>query len=149
MRKTLFFPLLVLVCALLSPGFSSAAEVDPDRMRNLEKELRCLVCQNQSIADSHAGLAADLREELERLMREGKSDDEIRAWMVERYGDFVLYRPPFKPLTWALWLGPFVLLALGGLVIYRVTSSSRKTETDMTSIDPEKLKAALEKGRDA
>ncbi len=149
MRKTLFFPLLALVTSLIAPGFSSAADVDPDRMRNLEKELRCLVCQNQSIADSHAGLAADLREELERLMREGKSDDEIRAWMVERYGDFVLYRPPFKPLTWALWLGPFVLLGLGGLVIYRVTSASRKNESDMTSIDPEKLKAALEKGRDA
>jgi len=140
---------LVFALALFVGSAGHAAEVDPDRMRNLEKELRCLVCQNQSIADSHAPLAADLREELERLMREGKSDDEIRAWMVERYGDFVLYRPPFKPLTWALWLGPFLLLALGGLVIYRVTSVSRRSAKDMTNIDPEKLKAALEKGRDA
>ncbi len=140
---------LVFALALFAGSAGHAAEVDPDRMRNLEKELRCLVCQNQSIADSHAPLAADLREELERLMREGKSDDEIRAWMVERYGDFVLYRPPFKPLTWALWLGPFLLLALGGLVIYRVTSESRRGAKDMTNIDPEKLKAALEKGRDA
>ncbi len=141
--------LLLVAASILVSHAGHAAEVDPDRMRNLEKELRCLVCQNQSIADSHAPLAADLRQELERLMREGKTDDEIRAWMVERYGDFVLYRPPFKPLTWALWLGPFLLLAFGGLVIYRMSSRSRRHEKEMTTIDPEKLKAALEKGRNA
>ena len=101
-------------------GLAGAQEVDPDRMRKLSEELRCLVCQNQSIADSQAPLAEDLRAELERLMREGYSDAEIREWMVARYGDFVLYRPPFNPRTYALWLGPLLLLLLGGALIVRL-----------------------------
>lgn len=126
---------------LLWVGSLQAAEVDPERMRALEEELRCLVCQNQSIADSQAPLAQDLREELQRLMREGRSDDEIRAWMVERYGDFVLYRPPFKPTTWALWLGPLFLVGLGGLLVWRVT---RKPATAAESpVDPKTLQALL------
>ncbi len=147
MTNRLIAPMFLTLAALFTAVPAMSAEVDPERMRNLEKELRCLVCQNQSIADSHADLAADLRQELERLMREGKTDDEIRAWMVERYGDFVLYRPPFKPMTWALWLGPFVLLGLGAIVIYRVTSTSRKSDA-ATAVDPEKLKAALDRGSD-
>lgn len=133
---------LVLVVTMVS---AQAPEIDIERMRNLEKELRCLVCQNQSLADSAAPLAADLRAELERLMREGKTDDEIRTWMVQRYGDFVLYRPPFKPSTWALWLGPFILLALGGLFIWRMSKSGskRSMEASIATVDPEKLRKAL------
>ncbi len=149
MTNRLIAPMLLILAALLTAVPAMSAEVDPERMRNLEKELRCLVCQNQSIADSHADLAADLRKELERLMLEGKTDDEIRAWMVERYGDFVLYRPPFKPMTWALWLGPFVLLGLGAIIIYRVTTTSRKSDSEAAAVDPEKLKAALGRGKDA
>jgi len=93
----------------------SAAE-DPvleKRVMALSEELRCLVCQNQSLADSHADLAVDLRNQVRELMREGKTDDQIREFMVARYGDFVLYKPPVKPTTVVLWVGPFVLL-LGG-----------------------------------
>ncbi len=83
----------------------------------LTAELRCLVCQNQSLADSHADLAIDLKNQVRSQMQAGKSDAEIRDYMVARYGDFVLYRPPLKPTTALLWAGPFVLLAGGGLAL--------------------------------
>jgi cytochrome c-type biogenesis protein CcmH len=85
------------------------------RMLAISEELRCLVCQNESLAASRAELADDLRKEVRRLIRENKTDPEIKEYLVSRYGDFVLYRPPVKPTTWLLWFGPFVLLA-GGVV---------------------------------
>lgn len=85
----------------------------------LAKQLRCLVCQNETIADSRAGLAVDLRNKLREQMAAGKSDAEIIAFMTERYGDFVLYRPPLKATTVLLWTGPFVLLAVGVLIGWR------------------------------
>ena len=81
---------------------------------NLASELRCLVCQNQSLADSHADLAIDLRNQVREQMKAGKTDDEIRAWLTQRYGDFVLYRPPVKITTMAAVVRPFLLLAGGG-----------------------------------
>jgi cytochrome c-type biogenesis protein CcmH len=98
---------------------SGRAFEDPaqqERYEQLIRDLRCLVCQNQSIADSNAMLASDLRREVRDLMEAGRSDDEIRAFMTERYGDFVLYRPPVKPRTWLLWSAPALLL-LGGIGI--------------------------------
>jgi cytochrome c-type biogenesis protein CcmH len=86
------------------------------RIKHLEGELRCLVCQNQTLADSNAELADDLRREVRSLALSGKSDDEIKAYLVQRYGDFVLYRPPVKPSTWVLWAGPFGLLGGGALL---------------------------------
>jgi cytochrome c-type biogenesis protein CcmH len=86
------------------------------RLKRLEGELRCLVCQNQTLADSNADLAADLRREVRDLARSGKSDDEIKSYLVARYGDFVLYNPPVKATTWLLWGGPFALLVGGGLM---------------------------------
>jgi cytochrome c-type biogenesis protein CcmH len=83
------------------------------RLKRLEADLRCLVCQNQTLADSNAPLAEDLRREVRSLAVAGKSDDEIRAYLVARYGDFVLYSPPVKGTTWLLWFGPFALLVLG------------------------------------
>ena len=83
------------------------------RLKKLEGELRCLVCQNQTLADSNAMLAEDLRREVRDLALAGKSDGEIRAYLVARYGDFVLYDPPLKRTTWLLWIGPFALLAGG------------------------------------
>lgn len=83
------------------------------RLKTLETQLRCLVCQNQTLAESNAPLAEDLRREVRELAVSGKSDDDIRAYLVARYGDFVLYKPPVKSTTYALWFGPFVLLALG------------------------------------
>lgn len=85
------------------------------RLVAISGELRCLVCQNESLAGSHAELAQDLRREIRSMIKAGKSDDEIMAFMVDRYGDFVRYRPPMRASTWLLWFGPFVLM-LGGLI---------------------------------
>ena len=88
-----------------------------DRFNQLTLELRCLVCQNQNLADSDAQLAHDLRAEVHEMLLAGKSDDEIKQFMVERYGDFVLYRPPVQKNTYLLWLAPMALLLIGGLVL--------------------------------
>src|SRR5690349_2988937 len=112
---------IVVACAQLAWG--QAEEIaNPDpvveaRLKSLGEELRCLVCQNQTIADSAAPLALDLRNQIRAQIAQGRSDDEIRAYMVERYGDFVLYRPPFKAATALLWIGPFALLAAGGVIL--------------------------------
>lgn len=84
-----------------------------ERFQELTGELRCLVCQNQSLADSDADLAQDMRQEVLKLMKAGHSDDEIRAFLVERYGDFVLYNPRVGPSTWLLWFGPALLVLIG------------------------------------
>jgi cytochrome c-type biogenesis protein CcmH len=88
-----------------------------DRFKQLTQELRCLVCQNQNLADSDAQLAHDLRAEVHEMLLAGNSNDEIKQFMVERYGDFVLYRPPVQKNTYLLWLAPLVLLLIGGLVL--------------------------------
>ena len=98
------------------------------RLKKLETELRCLVCQNQTLADSNADLADDLRREVRGLAREGKSDDEIKAYLVARYGDFVLYNPPVKSTTWLLWGGPFALLGGGGLLWWVVLRRRARSE---------------------
>jgi cytochrome c-type biogenesis protein CcmH len=85
------------------------------RMMRIATELRCLVCQNQTIADSHADLAVDLREEVRVMLRKGETDQQVLKYMTDRYGDFVLYRPPVRATTWLLWFGPGVLL-VGGLI---------------------------------
>jgi cytochrome c-type biogenesis protein CcmH len=87
------------------------------RLVDISQELRCLVCQNESLASSHAELADDLRREVRDLIREGKSDQEIKDFLVARYGDFVLYRPEIKPLTWVLWFGPFLLLLIAAVFL--------------------------------
>lgn len=89
------------------------------RIRALETRFRCLVCQNETIADSTADLAADLRGKIREQVAQGLSDDQIRDYMTARYGDFVLYEPPFKPVTWLLWVGPFLLLLLGFVTLFR------------------------------
>jgi cytochrome c-type biogenesis protein CcmH len=96
-----------------------------DRFRRLAHELRCLVCQNQTLADSNAPLAVDLRNEVLRLMAGGNSDREIKRHLVARYGEFVLYRPTLSAQNLALWAGPFALLAIGAGVIWRLTRTRR------------------------
>lgn len=119
---------VLLICALLiasaaagadTSGSGTDAELEP-RLNRLAAELRCLVCQNQSLADSNAELAVDLKNQVRDMMRAGKSDAEIKTYLTDRYGDFVLYRPPMRTTTWLLWAGPFVLLAGGGIVLVRV-----------------------------
>jgi cytochrome c-type biogenesis protein CcmH len=89
------------------------------RVRTFARQVRCLVCQNETLADSQAGLAADLRQEIREQMMAGRSDEEIKAFLTERYGDFVLYRPPFTARTWALWIGPFALAGVGFALLGR------------------------------
>ncbi len=115
----------MLVCAIALPAAhaASASAVAPDpvlekRVMALSEQLRCLVCQNQTIADSHAELAIDLRNQVRAKMVAGWSDTQVVDYMVQRYGDFVLYKPPVKGTTWLLWFGPFVLFA-GALLFLR------------------------------
>jgi cytochrome c-type biogenesis protein CcmH len=120
-----------MLLAVATLAFGQASEVaHPDanterRLKALAEELRCLVCQNQTIADSSAPLAVDLRNQIRAQIAQGRSDDQIRGYMVERYGDFVLYRPPFKALTLVLWIGPFALLALGALIAWKIVRRRR------------------------
>ena len=117
--------------ALLFFGFfvPSAHAIDPlpfkdraeeVRFQHLTRQLRCLVCQNQDLADSDADLAKDLRKQVFDMMRDGKSDDDIKQYLVARYNDFVLYDPPLKPGTWLLWFTPFVLVLIGAFVVGRI-----------------------------
>jgi cytochrome c-type biogenesis protein CcmH len=104
-------------------------DVRPDaaleaRVQALAAELRCLVCQNQSLADSHADLAVDLKNQVREQLRAGRSEAEVMAYMTERYGDFVLYRPPLKNTTLLLWLGPALLLVGGSWVLWRTLGRS-------------------------
>ncbi len=115
------------------------------RYKQLIYELRCLVCQNQNLAESNADLAADLRREVHRLIVEGKSDDEVIDFMVARYGDFVLYRPPLKAKTLLLWSGPFVL-GIGGIVILMLQLRRRRAPaTPLNEDEQARLEALLEK----
>ena len=126
----------LLLCLAIWPAH---AATDPDeiladpvleqRARDLSKQLRCLVCQNQSIDDSDAGLARDLRQLVRERLVAGDSDAEIIAFLTARYGDFVLLRPPVKPATWGLWFGPLavLLVAGGGIVVFLRRRGSRET----------------------
>ncbi len=119
---------LLILCGLLAPGLALAwSDADEARYRAMLEELRCLVCQNQSLADSSAELAGDLRDQVRDQIEAGRSDAEIRSYMTARYGDFVLYRPPLKRSTWALWLGPFALLLLGLVVLLRLRRAPSAT----------------------
>jgi cytochrome c-type biogenesis protein CcmH len=107
------------------------------RFQNLTRQLRCLVCQNQDLADSDADLAKDLRQQVFDMMREGKSDAQIKQYLVARYNDFVLYDPPVKPGTWLLWFLPFVLVAIGALVLVRILRSrSRLAAAEPAAAEP-------------
>jgi cytochrome c-type biogenesis protein CcmH len=119
------------------------------RYKNLINELRCLVCQNQNLAGSNAGLAQDLRKQVYKMVREGQSDDVILDFMVTRYGDFVLYRPPFKAITVLLWLGPFIILAAGLLVLIRFIRQRKKIVIkNLTAQEKEKLKQLLAENKE-
>lgn len=127
-----------------------SAPAGADRMKRLSEELRCLVCQNQTLADSNAELAVDLKRQIESLMAEGRSDGEIRDYMVARYGDFVLYRPPVQRNTWVLWFGPFAMLASGGLIWWLIQRRSRiaaaRAALNPPRPDPQSV-ASLERAR--
>jgi len=116
------------------------------RLVAISEEMRCLVCQNESLSASRSELAQDLRRELRTLIRQGKSDSEIREFMVSRYGDFVLYRPPVKPTTWLLWAGPFLLMitAVIVLLVYLRRRNRAVGETHLTEEEARRIDALLQ-----
>ena len=132
---------------LLCLSVACAAADDPAlerRVMNLAHELRCLVCQNQTIADSQAPLAVDLRNQMREQLAAGKSESEVVDFMVERYGDFVLYRPPFKATTILLWAGPFLFLIIGFYVLVRFLRRRHVPEPQLSDADRARAAKLLE-----
>lgn len=114
--------------------------VEEARLVHISQELRCLVCQNESLSSSRAELADDLRREVRDLIRANKSDQEIKDFLVSRYGDFVLYRPEVKPLTWVLWFGPFVVLLIAGIFLLVYLRQRRATVQPQVLSDNERAR---------
>ena len=133
------------IALLLMCGTLAAQAIDPlpfkdhaeeVRFQHLSAELRCPMCQNETLADSNAPIAHDLRRQVFEMMQAGKSDDEIKAFLVDRYSQFVLYKPPVEPGTWLLWFGPLALLAAGGIVVaVQVRRRARQSPADTTPIN--------------
>src|SRR6476660_893046 len=142
MKKLLIVSLAILTLGVPVIAFDVRPESGDDpvienRLMNLSKELRCLVCQNETLADSQAGLADDLRREIREQMKAGKSDKEIISFLTQRYGQFILYRPQVTPTTYLLWFGPFVLLIGGLFVLFRFIRHHRDSvkETPLSADD--------------
>ena len=147
--------IVITLCLLLLTNASYAKEAVPmaedpvleARLMQVSKELRCLVCQNETLADSHADLAKDLRREVRDLIRQGKSDEQIKVYLTQRYGDFVLYKPRVNAKTWLLWFGPFVML-LGAAVGVGIFIRQRRRalrEEPLTPEETARIKALLPK----
>jgi len=140
--KVRFFILVFLLLAAFGSIAKEATPIaaDPEMekiVNEISAELRCLVCQNQTIADSHAALAVDLKNQVREMVKEGKTRDDVVDYMVQRYGDFVRYRPPMKPETYLLWIGPFLLLAGGLLILGFNLKKRRKLDVDAPLNDEE------------
>jgi cytochrome c-type biogenesis protein CcmH len=134
-------------CAWAIDPIDFASPAEEARFHDLAAELRCLVCQNESLADSSAPLAQDLRRVVKAQMDQGKSNPEIKAYLTERYGAFVLYRPPFDTTNALLWLAPFAVLLLGGWFAFRALSAHRQIDA-ATDPDAATLAARLRAERD-
>ncbi len=148
MKRILTCLLCLLFSNILLANEAVPLAEDPvleQRLITISEEMRCLVCQNESLAGSRSDLAQDLRREIRGLIKEGKSDAEIRTFMVERYGDFVLYRPPVKPITWLLWLGPFALMIAGiaALLVYLRKRNSQITGNLLSEEENKRIDALL------
>ncbi len=147
MTRSRLLVLLLLLC--LTGSFSLAKDALPagedpvleQRLAKLSQELRCLVCQNETLADSRAGLAEDLRREIREQMKAGKSDKEIISFLTERYGQFILYRPQVTPTTYVLWFGPFVLMVAGLAVLFRYIKQRRDSIPDQPLTGDERRRA--------
>ena len=139
--------LMLLALAVASGWAKEAAPLADDpvveqRLIAISEEMRCLVCQNESLAGSRADLAVDLRRELREQIRQGKSDAEIREFMVSRYGDFVLYRPQVKPITWLLWGGPFVLMVAGVAILMMYLRRRNRATAQIASLSQDEASRA-------
>ncbi len=148
--NTSLFLILMLLTTLGSAKEATPMAVDPEMekiVNEISSELRCLVCQNQTIADSSAGLAVDLKNQVREMVKTGQSQEEIVDYMVKRYGDFVLYRPPVKATTILLWVGPFLLLLIGLTILVvnlRKRTALVKDDGELSSEENQRLKALLE-----
>lgn len=145
---SLLFALLTLVSASIGAytleEFQFDSPAQEQQFRDLIGKLRCLVCQNESLAGSQAELAQDLRNEVYEMMRAGQSKDEILDFLVARYGDFVLYEPPLKPSTYLLWFGPFVLIGIGAVVVLRAILRKKTTpEQPVSDAERARIEALL------
>ena len=149
--------LLIVLTLLFSFSASYAAveikkfdnEQQEQRYKYIIDELRCLVCQNQNISGSNAGLAKDLRKQVHKMILAGEDDEAIFDFMVTRYGDFVLYRPPFKATTFLLWVGPFIIFVFGLFMLIRFIRQRKKVVvTELNSGDKEKLKQLLNEDKE-
>lgn len=143
-------PTIFLILAVFSNAFGAVEVIEfssPEnekRYKALVAELRCLVCQNQNIAASNADLAKDLRQQVYQRIRNGETDQQIIGFMVQRYGDFVLYKPPLKAKTMLLWLGPFVLLIIGLVVMFFfIRSRSKRVDTEINAGGIERVRRLL------
>ena len=134
---------LLALALLVAPALAQDPALEK-RVTGLAHELRCLVCQNQTLADSNAPLAVDLRNQIREQLKGGASEREVIDFMVARYGDFVLYRPPFKASTLALWIGPFVLLALGAFLLVRRLVRRRAPEPQLSEAERARAAKLLE-----
>ncbi len=143
--QVILFVLLLAFGSWAHAGEAAPAAADPvleERVTAVASELRCLVCQNQTLADSNAPLAVDLRNQIRERMREGASERDIIGFMVERYGDFVLYRPPFKVTTLLLWLGPMLLMIAGLAALYYRLARRRREDARPELSGEERARAA-------
>jgi len=144
MAKYMLPLLLALAAFLAHAGEAAPAAADPAleaRMARITAELRCLVCQNQTIADSQSGLATDLRQQVREMLQRGESEQQVIEYMTARYGDFVLYRPPLKGSTALLWFGPALLLVAGVVTLFVVLRRRSKLSDDQFEKDPEQVDA--------
>ncbi|CAB3709883.1 cytochrome c-type biogenesis protein [Achromobacter pestifer] len=129
-----------------SPALPALSPADQQRADKLAHGLRCLVCQNQTLADSNAPLAHDMRNLIHAQLADGRSDAQIMRFFEDRYGDFVRYDPPFKPITWLLWLGPFALLALGFWVLLRTLKRRSGRRAPLTADERARAARFLDTG---
>lgn len=140
-------PVLVAVLIFAAPGYGAietrSFESDQQRERYevLVNELRCPKCQNQNIADSNAPIAQDMREEVYQQLQSGKSNEQVMASLVERFGDFVRYRPEVEPRTWFLWFGPLLAAIVGFLIVWRITRARSRPQSPQVLSAEERLKA--------
>jgi cytochrome c-type biogenesis protein CcmH len=149
--KPMLVPAFMVICSFMLSISAWAKEAQPlqenaaveQQVQRLSEELRCLVCQNQTLSDSNSGLAEDLRQEIREMAAKGMSDQAIIDYLVVRYGDFVRYRPPLKLTTALLWFGPFALLVAGGVVLF-ITLRRREKMVIDSQLSPEEVRKVSE-----
>ncbi|MBW9267190.1 MAG: cytochrome c-type biogenesis protein CcmH [Candidatus Thiodiazotropha sp. (ex. Lucinisca nassula)] len=145
---TLFFALPAVQAATLA-DYSFDEPGKAEDFRDIIEEMRCLVCQNESLAGSNAELAIDLRNEIYEMMKSGQEKEDIINFMVARYGDFVLYSPPLKPTTYPIWFGPLIVFLVGGVVLFRILKrKSVSRETELSAEEEQRLNRLLNQSND-